>query len=128
VNRVLPLVDMLRTDAVEGEQLSGYADLRAAARALSGPGACEMVLTHCDGLLVYGEGRYHEAGFFPRKLIGRGGRGDTNLASYLARRLTHSPAEATIWAAALTSLKTEDEGSLRGELRDIKEFVRHAYL
>jgi sugar/nucleoside kinase (ribokinase family) len=75
--QVLEWVDVLKTDAVEAEMLTGEADIKAAARILADMGPSEIVLTHRDGLLVYAEGRYHQAGFFPEKLAGRSGRGDT---------------------------------------------------
>jgi sugar/nucleoside kinase (ribokinase family) len=78
-------------------------------------------------LLVYADGQFHEAGFFPRELIGRSGRGDTCTAAYVARRLTASSAEATIWAAAVTSLKMEAEGPFRREINEVEELIRRMY-
>lgn len=118
---VLSRVDVLKTDAVEAKALTGESDFRAACRSLAAMGPKEIVLTHRDGLLVMAEGRFHEAGFSPRRLGGRSGRGDTCIASYVARRLDSPPAEATRWAAALTSLKLEQEGPFRGSLRDVQE-------
>jgi sugar/nucleoside kinase (ribokinase family) len=125
--QVLACLDVLKTDAVEAEMLTGEADIRTAARALAGLGPAEVVLTHRDGLLVYAHGQFHEAGFFPRDLIGRSGRGDTCTAAYVARRLTASPAEATIWAAAVTSLKMEAEGPFRRALGDVQNLIQMAY-
>ena len=82
---------MLKTDAVEAELLTGQGDMRAAAQMLADFGPREIVLTHRDGLLVHAGGQFHEAGFFPRELVGRSGRGDTCLAAYVARRLSPSP-------------------------------------
>jgi sugar/nucleoside kinase (ribokinase family) len=124
---VLTLVDILKTDAVEAEMLTGVSDLRQAARMLAGWGPQEIVLTHRKGLLVLAEGRFHEAGFFPAELVGRSGRGDTCLAAYTARRLLAPPAEATTWAAAVTSLKMEAEGPFRREVREVEELIRQRY-
>ena len=49
---VLGLIDILKTDAVEAEFLTGEKDIHAAARKLQGYGPKEIVLTHKDGLLV----------------------------------------------------------------------------
>ena len=76
---------------------------------VSPTGTQNIVLTHRNGLLVYADGQFFETKFFPKELIGRSGRGDTCEASYVAKRLTSSPKEATIWAAAVTSLKMEAE-------------------
>ena len=58
--------------------------------------------------MVYHDGEFDEAPFVPQELRGRSGRGDTCTSAYLSRRLTAPPAEAVIWAAAVTSLKLED--------------------
>lgn len=120
-------VDILKTDAVEAEMLTGESDIRAAAQALAAFGPEEVVLTHRNGLLVHARGGVFEAGFFPRELVGRSGRGDTCLASYVARRLSHSPAEATIWAAAATSLKMEAEGPFRRTAAEVEDLIRERY-
>jgi len=131
---VLAHVDVLKTDAVEAEMLTGSADVRAAARMLADLGPSEVVLTHRDGVLVYAGGQFHEAGFSPREVVGRTGRGDTCVAAYVARRLaavegrpTGSPAEATVWAAAVTSLKMEAAGPFRRDIRDVEDLIRRRY-
>ena len=124
---VLAQVDVLKTDAVEAEMLTGLTDIHRAAEMLAGWGPAEIVLTHRDGLLVYAEGGFHEAGFFPAQLVGRSGRGDTCLAAYTAKRLSASPVEATIWAAAVTSLKMEAEGPFRRDIGDVEEVIQQRY-
>ncbi len=121
--RVLGYLDVLKTDAVEAELLTGSTDIRSAARMIAAWGPREVVLTHRDGLLVLAGGQFHEAGFSPRKLVGRSGRGDTCIASYICKRLSASPAEATVWAAAVTSLKMEAEGPFRREMREVEEKI-----
>ncbi len=76
------------------------------------------MLTHNGGVLVCHDGQIDEAPFVPKALRGRSGRGDTCTGSYVARRLSAPPADAVVWAAAVTSLKLEQEGPFR---RDIKE-------
>jgi len=120
---ILSHLDVLKTDAVEAEALTGTADMRAAAQMLAAQGPREIVLTHRNGVLVYAGGEFHEAGFFPERLVGRSGRGDTCLAAYVARRLACPPAEATRWAAAVTSLKMEAEGPFRRDIGDVEEFL-----
>jgi sugar/nucleoside kinase (ribokinase family) len=120
---ILSHLDVLKTDAVEAEALTGTADMRAAAQMLAAQGPREIVLTHRNGVLVYAGGEFHEAGFFPERLVGRSGRGDTCLAAYVARRLAFPPAEATRWAAAVTSLKMEAEGPFRRDIGDVEEFL-----
>jgi sugar/nucleoside kinase (ribokinase family) len=124
---VLGMTDILKTDAVEAEFLTGTADIREAARILAGLGPREIVLTHKVGLLVLADGEYHEAGFHPLELRGRSGRGDTCVGSYASKRISAGPAESTRWAAALTSLKLEAEGPIRRSRADVERRIRERY-
>ena len=125
--KVLNMVDVLKTDAVEAELLTGEKEIRLAAQRIARWGPKEVVLTHRDGVLVYDGNAFHEADFFPKKLVGRSGRGDTCLASYVARRLKEPPSEAILWAAALTSLKMEAEGPFKRDLRQVEEMIQEKY-
>ena len=125
--RVLALVDVLKSDAVEGEVLTGEKDLHAIARKLASYGPKEIVLTHKDGLLVLANGITYEQPFLPQPLRGRSGRGDTCVGSYLSRRLSAEPVDATRWAAALTTLKLEAEGPVRRERTDVEALIRNRY-
>jgi hypothetical protein len=124
---VLARVEILKTDAVEAEMLTGQAEIHRAAEMLAALGPAEIVLTHRDGLLVLAGGRFYEAGFFPAELVGRSGRGDTCLSAYTARRLSAPPAEATVWAAAVTSLKMEAEGPFRRDVAAVRELIARRY-
>ena len=124
---VLALVDILKADAVEAESLTGQKDLRRAASALATLGPAEIVLTHKNGLLVLASGKFYEAEFHSASLVGRSGRGDTCLGSYVGARLGAQPGEATLWAAATTSLKLEAEGPIRKSREEIEKFMRRTY-
>lgn len=124
---VFAIVQVLKADAVEAELLTGSADIRVAAKILYELGPREIVLTHRDGVMVYDGDQFHEAGFFPKKLVGRSGRGDTCIASYVASRLNASPEEATIWAAAVTSLKMEAEGPFRRDIVEVERLIEEKY-
>ncbi|MFQ5812977.1 MAG: PfkB family carbohydrate kinase [Anaerolineae bacterium] len=125
--QILELVDVLKADGVEAEVLTGRNDLREAARALAEFGPGEVVLTHGKGVLVYAYGRFYAAPFRTREMKGRTGRGDTCIAAYLAKRLTASPAEATVWTAALTSLKMETEGPFSREIMEVEKLISERY-
>jgi sugar/nucleoside kinase (ribokinase family) len=127
MKQVLALVDVLKSDAVEGEFLTGETELPAIARKLASYGPSEIVLTHKDGLLVLANGIAHEQPFRPIELRGRSGRGDTCIGSYVSRRLNAEPADATRWAAALTSLKLEAEGPIRRSPADVEAALRNRY-
>jgi len=124
---VLSQVDILKADAVEARFLTGEPEIESAARALADLGPSEIVLTHRDGLLVFADGEVYETEFYPDDLVGRSGRGDTCLGSYVAQRLKSPPAEATIWAAAVTSLKMEAEGPFRREIADVLDLLQRKY-
>jgi sugar/nucleoside kinase (ribokinase family) len=127
MSQVLALVDVLKTDAVEAEFLTGESDIRAAATKLAAYGPKEIVLTHRDGLLVLANGAYYAHPFLPVELRGRSGRGDTCVGSYLSYRVHGQPKEATRWATALTSLKLEAEGPIQRERAEVEELIRRRY-
>ena len=83
-------------------------------------GPREIVLTHKDGLLIYADGKFHEMNFYPARLDGRSGRGDTCVGTYMAKRLSLAPREAGIWAAAVTSLKMENLGPFNRSIDEVE--------
>ena len=123
----LASVDVVKSDAVEAEFLTGETDLYKAAKFYADMGPKEIVLTHKDGLLIYADGEYHEMGFYPARLDGRSGRGDTCVGTYVAKRLFMDPREAGIWAAAVTSLKMENLGPFDRSIRDVEDFIQARY-
>ena len=120
-------IDVLKSDAVEAEFLTGESDIYKAAQIFSKMGPKEIVLTHRDGVLVYSEGHFYPVGFYPHSLIGRSGRGDTCIGSYMAMRLSKNPYEAGIWAAAVTSLKMEKLGPFDRSIEDVLALINEKY-
>jgi sugar/nucleoside kinase (ribokinase family) len=120
-------VDVVKTDAVEAEFLTGETDIFKAAKFFAAMGPKEIVLTHRDGLLIYADGKYHEMGFYPISLDGRSGRGDTCVGTYIAMRLSKSPHESGIWAAAVTSLKMENVGPFNRSISDVETLIHTKY-
>ena len=86
-------------------------------------GPKEIVLSHRNGILVFAEGKYHEAPFSYNKLVGRSGRGDTCISSYVCKRLSASAKESTIWSAAVTSLKMEAEGPIKRKIEEVEDHI-----
>ena len=123
----LPYLDVLKSDAVEAEFLTGETDIYKAAETYAGMGAKEIVLTHKDGLLVRAGGKNYEMGFYPSGLDGRSGRGDTCVGSYVAMRLSMDPQQAGIWAAAVTSLKMEKLGPFDRPISDVEALIHSRY-
>lgn len=124
---VLSYLDILKSDAVEAEFLTGESDIHKAAIFYSSLGPREIVLTHKDGVLFYAGGQFYEIGFYPDKMDGRSGRGDTCIGAYIAMRLSKPPFEAGIWAAALTSLKLENPGPFNRTLTEVEDLIRRRY-
>ncbi len=124
---ILSAIDILKTDAVEAELLTGNGNIKEAIWAIASWGPKEIVLTHRDGVLVLADGGMHEAPFRPSKLVGRSGRGDTCMASYVAKRLSSPPGVATAWAAAVTSLKMEAEGPIKRSLAEAEALILSQY-
>jgi sugar/nucleoside kinase (ribokinase family) len=123
----LASLDVLKSDAVEAEYLTGEKDIYKAAEIYADMGPKEIVLTHKDGLLVRADGRNYEMGFYPAQLDGRSGRGDTCVGSYVAMRLSKPAHEAGIWAAAVTSLKMEKLGPFDRPLSDVEFLIHQKY-
>jgi len=124
---VLPLIDILKADVVEAEAMTGEAGLREAAEALAAQGPREIVITHRDGIVVLADGKFLEEEFHSRTMVGRSGRGDTCVGSYVATRLEHPPEEAIRWSVATTSLKMENPGPIRRPYKEINELVERWY-
>jgi sugar/nucleoside kinase (ribokinase family) len=112
---VLPLLDLFKVDSKEALLLTGEEDPQRAVRAVQALGPRLVLLTHQGGVCVY-DGRSLSSGAFTGwTLEGRTGRGDTCTASFLAgRRHGMSLADATSYAAAVTSAKMQYRGPYRG--------------
>ena len=123
----LPHLDVLKSDAVEAEFLTGESDINKAAIIFSHMGVKEIVLTHKGGLLIYVGGDFHSLDFYPVNLDGRSGRGDTCIGAYMAMRLSRNPYEAGIWAAAVTSLKMGKLGPFDRSVSEVEELIRTKY-
>ncbi|MBD3872382.1 MAG: carbohydrate kinase family protein [Acidobacteria bacterium] len=121
------MIDILKADVVEAEALTGEADMKVAAKALAAQGPSEIVITHRDGIVVLADGRFFEAEFHAKSMLGRSGRGDTCVGSYVAARLEHPPEEAILWSAATTSLKVETPGPIRRSYDEIVELKEQKY-
>jgi sugar/nucleoside kinase (ribokinase family) len=116
-------VTYLKVDRAEAELLTGQTDLKSAARQLAGYGPREVILTQTSGVTVLADDHIYQAPFTPRSLAGRTGRGDTCFATYLGKRLSAPPEQATRFAAAVTTLKQEQPGPWHGTLADVEALL-----
>jgi sugar/nucleoside kinase (ribokinase family) len=127
MKETLSYVDVVKSDAVEAEFLTGETDIFKAAQYYADLGPREIVLTHKDGVLIYANGQFYDLGFYPASLDGRSGRGDTCVGTYVAMRLDKDPREAGIWAAAVTSLKVEVLGPFNRPISEVEAFIKAHY-
>jgi sugar/nucleoside kinase (ribokinase family) len=127
MDAVLANVDILKSDAVEAEFLTDEKDIYKAAKFYADRGPSEIVLTHKDGVLFWAKGKITEEKFVNKKMDGRSGRGDTCLGTYAAMRLKKSPAEAGVWAAAVTSMKMEKLGPFDRSLDEVIAYINKNY-
>jgi sugar/nucleoside kinase (ribokinase family) len=124
---VLKCLDILKSDAVEAEYLTGEKDIEKAASFFAHLGPKEIVLTHSKGMLVHAEGRDYHYDFHSESNSGRSGRGDTCVGTYVTKRLTLPPKEAGKWAAAVTSLKVERHGVFDRPITEVEAFIQKYY-
>ena len=124
---VLGLIDILKADVVEAEAMTGAADIRKAAEILASQGPREVIITHRDGIVLLADGELFEAAFYAESMLGRSGRGDTCVGSYVAARLEHPPEEALRWSAAVTSLKVAVPGPIRRSREQIVDLLERKY-
>ena len=124
---VLKNLDILKSDAVEAEYLTGEKDIEKAALIFAALGPQEIVLTHSAGVLVYAEGKFHHFEFHSESQAGRSGRGDTCVGTYVTKRLTLPPLEAGKWAAAVTGMKVERPGPFNRPLEEVEAIIKKYY-
>ena len=119
----LKYVTYLKVDRAEAEFITGLDDLEAAARKLASFGPKEIVLTQSSGITAFIGGKFYQAPFTPRSLVGRTGRGDTCFSTYVAMRQSNDAATACRWAGVITSLKQEEPGPWRGQRSDVEKIL-----
>jgi sugar/nucleoside kinase (ribokinase family) len=124
---VLGLIDILKADVVEANAMTGAADIKESARILAAQGPPEVIITHRDGIVLLADGEFFEADFHADSMLGRSGRGDTCVGSYVAARLEHPPDDALRWSAAVTSLKVAVPGPIRRRHEEIVELIERKY-
>lgn len=124
---VLKHLDILKSDAVEAEYLTGEKNIEKAARFFANMGPKEIILTHSEGVLIHSDGKDYHYAFHAETMTGRSGRGDTCVGTYVTKRLTLPPKEAGKWAAAVTSLKVEKLGVFDRPVMLVEAFIQKYY-
>ena len=125
---IVSMAAFVKLDAVEAQILTGADALKDQAEVLEGWGSTETIITSSEGVLARHKGRTTFVKFTHRVTLGRMGRGDTVMGSYLARRLDHSVDDSLRFAAALASIKMESAGPFKGSLDDVIERMERSVL
>jgi sugar/nucleoside kinase (ribokinase family) len=118
---ILDMADFVKLDAMEAQTLTGTEILQDQAAMLENWGSSETIITSSEGALARSKGKTTFVKFTNRSTLGRMGRGDTVMGSYLARRLDHSVENSLRFAVALASIKMESTGPFTGSLDDVIE-------
>jgi sugar/nucleoside kinase (ribokinase family) len=116
---ILTLADYVKLDAVEAQTLTGTDVLQHQAYILENWGSSETVITCAEGALAHRKGTTTFFKFTNSSILGRMGRGDTVMGSYLSRRLDHSVEDSLRFAVALTSIKLETVGPFKGSVEEV---------
>jgi sugar/nucleoside kinase (ribokinase family) len=116
---ILSMASFVKLDAVEAQTLTGTDVLHDQADMLEDWGSSETVITSSEGVLARRKGKTAFMKFTNRITLGRMGRGDTVMGSYLARRLDHSVEDSLRFAATVASIKMESAGPFVGSLDDV---------
>ena len=90
--------------------MTGFDDLERAAKQLSDWGAKEILLTCKKGVYAYKDGNMLFERFTSTNILGRTGRGDTTISSYISKRLTRNVLKPLKFCAAVVSIKMETPG------------------
>ncbi len=113
----LPYTSILKANETEMEVLTGYKDVRKAAKLLSDWGVKEVVITLGSmGSVIYTDEIFYTIpAYIPDAVKDATGCGDTYMAGYLYQRNKNAtPQEAGTFAAAMASIKIATSGPFTG--------------
>ncbi len=115
-------IHVLKANEHEMEVLTGYPDVKSAAKQLYDWGVKEVLITLGSlGSVIYdGESYYKIPAYKPRKVVDATGCGDTYVTGYLYQRAKgEGIEEAGHFAAAMSTLKIEKSGPFSGTKDDV---------
>lgn len=118
----LPYIHFLKANEHEMEVLTGFSDVKKAARQLAEWGVKEVLITLGSmGSVIYDGKDYHRIpAYKPKEIVDATGCGDTYMTGYLYKRAKGAdPVEAGHFAAAMSTLKIERMGPFNGTKEDV---------
>ncbi|MHA1340641.1 MAG: PfkB family carbohydrate kinase [Promethearchaeota archaeon] len=132
MEELMPYITYFKADATEAKFLTGINTETHEGRVKAGKkfvelGAKEVVITYNKELISISEESVYSFPFKNRNLSGRTGRGDTSFTTYILERLNKSQKDATLFAAAVASLKMENPGPFKKTREDVKMFIDKFY-
>ncbi len=124
---IISNINVLKVDQTEAEILTNEKNIVSAAKEILKIGPREILITHKEGISVFGTNFSNHFLWKNKTLLGRTGRGDTAFISYLGSRITKSPEDALKFAAALTSLKLETPGPFNLPRYQVESLIKKEY-
>ncbi|MHA2181825.1 MAG: PfkB family carbohydrate kinase [Promethearchaeota archaeon] len=124
---IISNVNVLKVDQTEAEILTNQKNITNAAKEILKFGPREILITHEEGISIFGSNFSYNFPWKNKSSLGRTGRGDTAFISYLGSRITNTPEESLKFAAALTSLKLENPGPFNLSRQQVEILINQEY-
>lgn len=125
----LKYIHVLKANEHEMEVLTGYTDVKKAAKQLYDWGVKEVLITlgSLGSVLYDGQTYYRIPAYKPAEAVDATGCGDTYVTGYLYRRSKgDSMEDAGRFAAAMSTIKLEGSGPFKGTKEDVLRCMRTA--
>ncbi len=126
---VLPYIHFLKANEHEMEVLTGYSDVKSAAKQLADWGVNEVLITLGSlGSVIYDGQVFHRIpAYIPEEVVDATGCGDTYMTGYLYKRAKNAGIEeAGHFAAAMSTIKIGRLGPFSGTTEDILHCMQTA--
>lgn len=120
----LKFVDFLKVDDIESELLTGSTDQKEAVKKLYEWGAGEILATSNKGIYAYAGKDIKFERFSASNILGRTGRGDTAISSYIAKRLSENMEKSLKFCTAVVSIKMETPGPFCKTMNEVNERLK----
>lgn len=124
---IISNINVLKVDQTEAEVLTDQKNIENAAKNLLKLGPKEILITHEDGISIFGNNFSYSFSWKNKSSMGRTGRGDTAFISYLGSRIKKNPEQSLKFAAALTSLKLETPGPFNLPRYQVETLIKKEY-
>lgn len=124
---IISNINVLKVDQTEAEVLTDQKNIKTAAKNLLKFGPREILITHEEGISIFGNNFSYSFSWKNKSSMGRTGRGDTAFISYLGSRIKKNPQQSLKFAAALTSLKLETPGPFNLPRNQVETLIKKEY-